>query len=173
LSLRFAVLGLLAVHDASGYELAKHFETTLPEVWYARNNQLYAELAKLTDDGYAEIVEEGPRGRRVYAATDAGREELTRWLVDAEPDRKLRSETALRDFLTAQLPKADALKVLQREIDYAVANLDEIGSVLERMAELAPPHDIRVLATERRRLFTEARLAWAREAFARIKKRKA
>ncbi|RKT55625.1 PadR family transcriptional regulator [Saccharothrix australiensis] len=173
MSLRFAVLGLLAIHEASGYELAKHFETTLPEVWFARNNQLYAELAKLTADGYAEVVEEGPRGRRVYAATGAGRVELSRWLVDEEPDRNLRSETALRDFLTLELPRDQALKVLHREIDFLTSKLEQIGHLLQRMAGLVPDHDIRALSTERRRLLAEARLAWAREAVRRIERRDA
>ncbi|MFB7668256.1 PadR family transcriptional regulator [Kitasatospora sp. NPDC056138] len=168
MSLRFAVLGLLSIRPASGYELARHIETTLPQVWYARNNQLYAELAKLADDGFAEIVEEGPRGRRVYAATEVGRAELWRWLVEAEPDRKQRSEVALRDFLLPELRKDDALRVLERETRHLAAELGETEELLRRMAELASPDDVRVLATEHRRLLTEARLEWSRLAARRI-----
>ena len=171
MSLRFAVLGLLAMHEASGYELAKHFESTLAEVWFARNNQLYAELAKLTSDGFIEVVSEGPRGRRVYAATDDGRAELARWLMDEEPDRNARSETALRDFLTLELPAPQAISVLRREVDFLTVALKEIGHLLDRMAELVPDHDIRAISTERRRLLTEARLSWVREAIARIERR--
>ena len=47
MSLRHALLGLLAEHPASGYELTKQFERSLAHVWSAKHSQIYPELAKM------------------------------------------------------------------------------------------------------------------------------
>ena len=44
MSLRHALLGLLAEHPASGYDLLKQFEGSLAFVWPATQSQLYTEL---------------------------------------------------------------------------------------------------------------------------------
>ena len=75
MSLRHAVLGLLADGPASGYDLLKMFDRSLAFVWPASQSQLYGELNRLADDGLIEVSNEGPRGRKDYAITDQGRAE--------------------------------------------------------------------------------------------------
>ncbi|MBT2209220.1 PadR family transcriptional regulator [Actinomadura sp. NEAU-AAG7] len=99
MSLRHAVLGLLAEMDgSSGYDLMRMFEVSLANVWGATQSQLYGELAKLTADGFIEVVEEGPRGRKAHGVTAAGREELRRWLTETAPKAVRRDEVLLRVF---------------------------------------------------------------------------
>jgi hypothetical protein len=43
------------------------------DVWPATQSQLYAELGRLTDAALITVGAEGPRGRKEYAITDAGR----------------------------------------------------------------------------------------------------
>ncbi len=119
MSLRHAVLGLLAYQPATGYELAQQFDTSLAYAWHARHSQIYPELAKLADAGLVEVVDEGARGSRTFAITGEGRAELERWLVDTEPSRAQRSETAVRWFLMFLLPPEQRRAVLEREIAYA------------------------------------------------------
>lgn len=143
MSLRHAVLGLLAAQPATGYELATKFDRSLANAWHARHSQIYPELAKLQDAGMVEVVGEGARRSRTYALTDAGREELRRWLVEAEPNRHQRSETAVRWFLVGLLPPADRRVALEREL----ADLDGYGAMLEQTAgtldALPGPHPFR------------------------------
>jgi DNA-binding PadR family transcriptional regulator len=118
MSLRHAILGLLELAPATGYELTQRFDVSLSTAWHARHSQIYPELAKLESEGLAEVVGEGPRNSRTWAVTDAGRAELHRWLTEVEPNRSQRSETALRWFLVFVLPPDERRAVLERELAF-------------------------------------------------------
>ncbi|MCW3015368.1 MAG: transcriptional regulator, PadR-like family [Solirubrobacterales bacterium] len=115
MSLRHALLGLLTVNPGTGYELTQRFDRSLSNAWHASHSQIYPELARLDEAGFAEVVSEGARGSRTWAVTDAGREELRRWLTESEPNRSVRNEGAVRLFLLTLLDPADRRPVLERE----------------------------------------------------------
>jgi DNA-binding PadR family transcriptional regulator len=96
MSLRHALIGLLAEQPASGWDLTRRFEALLGTVWPAGHPQIYGELRKLQDDGFIEIDSEGPRRRKTYRVTEAGVEEVRRWLTSVEVDHTLRLEPVLR-----------------------------------------------------------------------------
>src|SRR3954469_14449681 len=76
MSLPHALLGLLAVQPASGYELTKEFERELGRyAWQAGHTSVYPELTRLAERGLVEVTDAGPRGRRTYAITADGRAE--------------------------------------------------------------------------------------------------
>ena len=54
----------------SGYDLLKHFEKSMANVWPATQSQLYGELNKLADAGLIEVSDIGPRGRKEYRITE-------------------------------------------------------------------------------------------------------
>jgi PadR family transcriptional regulator, regulatory protein AphA len=112
-SLRHAALGLLARAPASGYDLLRVFEASMANVWPASQSQLYGELNKLADAGLIEVTDVGPRGRKEYAITDAGRAELRRWLMSPQDDPLIRSAQLLRVFLLDQLPRDEAREYLE------------------------------------------------------------
>ena len=70
MSLRHALIGLLAEQPASGWDLSRRFQDILGSVWPAGHPQIYGELRRLDEDGLIEVVAEGPRGRKEYRATD-------------------------------------------------------------------------------------------------------
>lgn len=84
MSLRHVLLGLLQ-KPRSGYDVKKQFDTSLRNFWKAELSQIYPALQKLEKDGLLSSEkldsERGPQ-RVVYARTDAGRDELIRWLED-------------------------------------------------------------------------------------------
>ncbi|MYS18799.1 transcriptional regulator, PadR family [Streptomyces sp. DvalAA-14] len=121
MSLRHAVLGLLAERPASGYDLMKLFETSLANVWPATQSQVYGELGKLAASGLLTVSAEGPRGRKEYAITAEGRVELRHWLTETEPDRIRRSETLLRVFFLGALTPVEAAVYLGLEAGRAAA----------------------------------------------------
>ena len=108
MSLRHAALGLLSRGSASGYDLLKVFEASMANVWPATQSQLYGELNKLADAGLIEVAELGPRGRKEYAITAAGRAELHRWMTSPQEDPVFRSAGLLRVFLLDELPREEA-----------------------------------------------------------------
>src|SRR5918994_3743523 len=118
MSLRFALLGALADRPRTGYELLKHFEQSLAYAWPASHSQIYPELARLRDDGLIEQTGAGARNSKTYAVTDAGLAEIRHWLRNTEPDRRVRSDAALRTFFLWLLEPEEARDELERERSY-------------------------------------------------------
>jgi DNA-binding PadR family transcriptional regulator len=125
MSLRYALLGLLSVRPGTGYELTQRFDVSLRNAWHASHSQIYPELARLEAEGFAEVVEEGPRRSKTYAATEAGRDELHRWVRETEPNRGQRNEVTLRLFLVFLLEPEERRQVLERELAHLEAHAAE------------------------------------------------
>ncbi|MCV7360617.1 PadR family transcriptional regulator [Mycolicibacterium neworleansense] len=129
MSLRMAALGLLAQHPGSGYDLLKRFEKSMANVWPATQSQLYGELNKLAGTGLIEVSAIGPRGRKEYRITPAGRTELQRWITNPADDPPERSAGLLRVFLLGELPRdqaRDHLAALAAHSEAEVARLQEL-----------------------------------------------
>jgi DNA-binding PadR family transcriptional regulator len=119
MSLRAAALGLLAQQPGSGYDLLKRFETSMANVWPATQSQLYGELNKLADAGLIEVTDVGPRGRKEYRVTDAGRAELLRWVTNPQDDLPFRSAELLRVLLLGEVPATEARKHMEAVAEHA------------------------------------------------------
>jgi DNA-binding PadR family transcriptional regulator len=133
MSLRHAVLGLLGQQPGSGYELTQWFDSSLSHAWHASHSQIYPELAKLEAEGLVEVVGEGPRRSKTWAVTDAGREELRRWLMETEPNRAQRNETGLRWFLVFRLEPEQRRAVLERELAFVEAAAEQRRLLAQRL----------------------------------------
>jgi PadR family transcriptional regulator AphA len=133
-SLRHAALGLLSRGSASGYDLLKVFEASMANVWPATQSQLYGELNKLADAGLIEVAELGPRGRKEYAITEAGRAELQRWMTSPQDDPAFRSAQLLRVFLLDELAPGEARS-------YLTALLAHADSEHQRYAQIRDGND--------------------------------
>lgn len=133
MSLRHALLGVLAEKPASGFELTKTFEQTLGRfAWHTTHTHVYPELRRMREAGLVAVVEEGSRGRKTYALTEDGRDELRQWLLTPPMSEAVRDESALRIFLINTLEPAEARKLLQKYADDAERQLAEIHERLER-----------------------------------------
>ena len=131
MALRYALLGALADHPRTGYALLKHFEQSLAYAWPASHSQIYPELARLLADRLIEQTGSGPRNSKTYAVTDAGLAEVRRWLRETRPDRRVRSDAALRTFFLWLLEPDEARAELERERSYwgdRLAELERIRS---------------------------------------------
>ncbi|POM25195.1 Transcriptional regulator PadR-like family protein [Actinomadura rubteroloni] len=164
MSLRHAVLGLIAeLEGASGYDLLKVFDVSLANVWTATQSQIYGELGRLADDGLIRVAAEGPRGRKEYAITDAGRAEMRRWLTETRPRYLRRDEPMLRVFFFGQAGAATAAALLDAESDALAGMLDELVELDERIPW--KEDDLSFyggLAIEYGKRFMEMRRDWAR-----------
>jgi DNA-binding PadR family transcriptional regulator len=124
-----AALGLLAQHPGSGYDLLKRFEKSMANVWPATQSQLYGELNKLADAGLIDVSEIGPRGRKEYRVTAAGREELIRWIRNPADDPPERHAELLRVFLLGELPPAQAREHLRTLADESAAEVERLTAL--------------------------------------------
>ena len=135
MSLRHAILGLLARRPSTGYELTQDFDRSLRASWHASHSQIYPELARLESGGLVEVVGRGARRSKTYAITATGHAELRRWLVETAPDRSQRSESGLRLFLTPLLDAADQRAAYERDISYVEQELAALGELQIQVRE--------------------------------------
>jgi DNA-binding PadR family transcriptional regulator len=119
----------LADRPRTGYALLKHFEQSLAYAWPASHSQIYPELARLRDDGLIEQTGAGARNSKTYAVTEAGLAEIRRWLRETDPDRRVRSDAALRTFFLWLLEPEEAREELQRERRYWLERLQELEAI--------------------------------------------
>ncbi len=143
MSLRHALLGLLAVQPATGYELAQKFDASLGTAWHASHSQIYPELARLLEGGLIEVVGEGARNSRTYAVTDAGHAEMRHWLLEGEANRAQRNETAVRWFLLALLEPEDRRAAVERELAYTEEYVAMLRATAEVLDDLPQRHPFR------------------------------
>ena len=160
MSLRAALLGLLAEGPATGYELTREFDIAQSGViWPAPKGELYRELANLQRQGFAEPdAEEGARRSRTWRITSKGRAELKRWLK-GESDYSLRYEPMLRAVFLTTLEPDEILARLAADRAFFAAELARL-----KQLKATPP----TAKKSRRRFglplvmnFYEAMIAWS------------
>jgi PadR family transcriptional regulator, regulatory protein AphA len=171
MSLRYALLGALADHPRTGYALLRHFEQSLAYAWPASHSQIYPELARLLEDGLIAETETGPRNSRTYALTEEGLAEIRRWLRESDPDRRVRSDAALRTFFLWLLDPDEAREHLEREQAHWRGVLDELETT--RSADREPTRKERAffLALEGGIRSAKTRLEWLDWALAEVSSR--
>jgi DNA-binding PadR family transcriptional regulator len=165
MSLRHALLGLLAERPRTGYALLKHFEESIDYVWSARHSQIYPELARLREQGLIRQSASGPRGSKTYEITAAGRKEVRRWLRDTSPERTARSDPLLRVFLLWLLEPDERQAFLRRELEHNRTYLGELEQLGEGEPANATEQSFR-FALEHGLRATRARIQWLEWALA-------
>lgn len=142
MSLSYAILGLLNVMPMTGYDL-KHqaFDATVRHFWPADQSQIYRTLNQLAA---AELVtvtvepqEERP-DRKVYAITVAGQAALAEWLKSDQALPTLRDPLLVQLFFGQELPRADLLRVVARQLAAHQAQLAAFGQIPIPPAESRP-----------------------------------
>jgi DNA-binding PadR family transcriptional regulator len=114
MSVRHALLALLAEKPRYGLQLRQEFEARTGEVWPLNVGQVYTTLQRLERDGLVESDdrEEGPQ--KTYAITPAGSVELDVWLHT--PDTSVsppRDELVIKMLVALRLPGVDVAALLQ------------------------------------------------------------
>lgn len=96
---QFSILGLLTWRPMTGYDIRKEIRSSIGHFWSESYGQIYPCLRRLVADGLAVVENKpgrGPRGRRVYRLTPAGRRALRRWLLRPVRPTPVRSELCLK-----------------------------------------------------------------------------
>src|SRR5439155_27244664 len=113
MSIKHAILGLLAERPLHGYELKAAYEEELVPSTQLNYGQVYTTLERLGRDGLVghELVSQTERpDKKVFALTPAGRKELKDWLSrPSQLDLDLRNEAFLKLILARHLEDVDPL----------------------------------------------------------------
>lgn len=117
---RFAILGMLSVGSASGYEIRQRLEERVAPFWQESYGQIYPLLSRLVDEGLVEASTPMTRGR-VFSLTPAGHEALVAWLRETPAPERSRVELLLKMFLGTEVPRS----VLAEHVKAYRARLEE------------------------------------------------
>ena len=133
----YLVLGLVrTLEPCTSYDMKQLVNISIGMFWSFPHSQLYAEPARLVEDGLlSEDQEEGGRRRRLFRVTDAGSEALDGWLrTPAESIGELRDEGLLKLFFAdgvdassiVDLARAQ-VRVHEDRIAFLTRLRDEVG----------------------------------------------
>ena len=110
--LKHGILGLINNSDKTGYEIMTVFRDSLNHFWTAQTSQIYRELQKMESAGWireTHVPQSGKPDKNVYSITEAGHEELLRWLRDPDLPGGIRNPLLMKTFFMGELPAEENL----------------------------------------------------------------
>ena len=129
----YAMLGLLASGESSGYDLARAADRSIRYMWAPSRSQIYKALPRLVALGLAtrrEVEQRGRPDKAVYRITRAGRTTLRAWLNDdTEASQAGGTVFLLKLFLAGAAPPDAALRQLeayQNRLERRLAAFEEM-----------------------------------------------
>lgn len=117
MSLKYAILSLLAHDPLTGYELMKLFDGSVGYFWHATHPQIYKELARLERAGqiaHRSVEQRGRPTKKIYSLSDSGRSELLEWLKVPASAQRVKDEMMLKTFCSGLLGEKEALDLIRR-----------------------------------------------------------
>jgi DNA-binding PadR family transcriptional regulator len=163
MSVRYALLGLLAQQPRHGYDLRAAFEALVggEDTWDVKPAQVYSTLARLEDSGL--VVEDsvskdaGPE-KRTYALTRAGQDELRSWYSSGIPGEHMRDEFFVKLMLSLAASDRQARTVIQVQ---RVALYRELHRITEQRQNADPATELaHILLLDKTVMHLEADLRW-------------
>lgn len=136
MSLEGAVLGLIGLGKTTGYEIKTTFEHSVGYCWNAGASQIYLTLKTLEKRGWIvgeTVIQEGKPNKKVYRLTDAGREQLERWVAEPVRDRFVKDEYLVKLFFANFADDRQALAQLRAYMRSQERQLQEMLAIRERV----------------------------------------
>ena len=171
MSVRHAVLGLLAQRPRHGYELRAAFQAVIggEENWDVKPAQIYTTLTRMEQGGlvaeHAVEQEAGPE-KRVYAITPAGIQMLKEWFSVGTPPEHLHDEFFIKLMLSLVSGVADPYQLIQIQ---RVHLYRELHSLTTQRTRTNPSSEMaKVLLLDKAAMHLEADLRWLEMTEARL-----
>lgn len=162
MSVRHAVLGLLAQRPRHGYELRAAFQAVVGEEnWDVKPAQIYTTLARLEQNGL--IVQDGVEQdagpeKRIYAITPAGRKALREWFADCIVPAHQRDEFFIKLMISLASGVADPYKLIQAQ---RARLYQELHDITEQRSRADPQKELaNILLLDKAVMYLEADLRW-------------
>ncbi|OKL50429.1 PadR family transcriptional regulator [Boudabousia marimammalium] len=121
MSVKHALLALLARGESNTYQLRKDFLETTGQSWPLNIGQVYSTLQRLERDGLVSRGEKQPSQdgnseTEPFSLTEDGREELLKWwFTPVDREKPARSELVMKLALAASTPGVDVAKIVQTQ----------------------------------------------------------
>ena len=163
MSVRNAILGLLALRPRHGYELRSAFEAIVggEQNWEVKPAQIYTTLSRLEEGGLVQqtaVEQEGGPEKRIYAITPSGRNELDSWFNGSVQGDQQRDEFYLKLMLSLATGEADPYRVIQVQ---RARLYQDLHNVTTQRQALDPRRDLaQMLLLDKVVMHLEADLRW-------------
>ena len=115
--LKHGILGLINYNDTTGYELMTVFKHSLNHFWTAQTSQIYRELQTMEKLGWihqTHVEQAGKPDKNVFSITEAGHEELLRWLREKDLPVSERSPMLMKTFFLGECTPEENIAFFQR-----------------------------------------------------------
>jgi DNA-binding PadR family transcriptional regulator len=163
MSVRHALLGLLAQRPRHGYELHTAFEAVVggEKNWDVKPAQIYTTLSRLAKDGLVAEEAVGQSGgpeKRIFAITSAGRDLLAQWFNSGVEHDHQRDEFYVKLMLSVATGEAPPRRVIQGQRSRLFQDLHDLTAQRNRSnpkTELA-----QILLYDKAIMHLEADLRW-------------
>ena len=134
MSVRNAILGLLAQRPRHGYELRAAFEAIIggEDIWDVKPAQVYSTLARLEESGLVSqesIEQEGGPEKRIYALTPAGEQELATWFVSGVADEPQKDEFFVKLMLSLRFDETTPYQVIHAQRNKLYQDLHDLTAL--------------------------------------------
>jgi PadR family transcriptional regulator, regulatory protein AphA len=143
MSLAHSLLGLLSYRSATGYELKTAFNKSIHFFWNAALPQIYRTLKQMEEKGWLTVTvahQDGKPSRKIYHVTEAGKEELRRWLEEVPEIPEPRDPMLIKIFFGHQMDPGNFISHLQRWREYHAGLLmkfdEEITPIIDQYAKM-------------------------------------
>lgn len=124
-----SLLGFLVESPMTGWELSAAVEGSIANFWNVTRSQVYRELRTLAEIGYVKAGEAGPRDRRPYSITDAGRRAFGDWIVRDPGSPIVRLPLLLTVFFGRHLPPERLAEIFDRELEGGAGALEKFEAM--------------------------------------------
>ncbi len=168
MSVRNALLGLLAQRPRHGYDLRAAFEALVggEEFWDVKPAQVYTTLSRLEESGLIrqEQVEQdsGPE-KRIYALTEAGQAELATWVASGVESEHHRDEFYVKLMLSLAADGAGGANIDPYRVIMAQRSklYQELHDLTARRTRADPKSELaQIFMLDKTIMHVEADLRW-------------
>lgn len=116
MSIRFAILALLAEKPRHGYEIKNEFDRRTNHTWPLNIGQVYTTLDRLERDHLCYRGDETPDGRVIATITSEGRAAVREWFNSpVTPTTPPRNELAIKIAIATTTPNVDVAALIQQQ----------------------------------------------------------
>jgi DNA-binding PadR family transcriptional regulator len=148
--------------EMTGWQIYEAAVDSLSRFWNITRSQIYLELARLAEAGLVAAREErGPRDRRPYHITEAGRLAFRAWLAawagEDPRDEQLRSPLVLLVFFGDFLPPATLTRTLQ---EYRARHQRRVDRLRTMRTTLGGDHSLASATVQRGLAYQELMVRW-------------
>ena len=169
---KYAVLGLLTYASLSGYDIRRIYAQSLGNFWSESYGHIYPILKRLADEGLAtrDVQQHaGKPDRHAYTITDAGRDELHRWLTQPPEPHKERVELLLKLFHGWEMGSAVMIEHVKQCRAEHEAFLQKYAHYEEAMAHQdEPPTPYWLMTVSCGRHISKAYIEWCDETIVKL-----